>query len=63
MEFVIIVIAAFVVCAYLGVKQIIDLARYKHEEELNDAFTNGYEWGKIAERENVIHVDAVLIDE
>lgn len=63
METMIICAIASIVCIYLGIKQIIDIRRYKHEEELNDAFTSGYEWGKIAECENVIHVDAVLIEE
>ena len=63
METMIICAIASIICIYLGIKQVIDILRYKHEDVLNDAFTSGYEWGKLAERENVIHVDAVLIEE
>lgn len=63
MENMIICAIAGIVCIYLCIMQIIDLRRYKHEENLEDAFANGYEWGRIAERENINHVDAVLIEE
>lgn len=46
METMIICAIASIICIYLGIKQIIDILRYKHEEELNDAFTSGYEWAR-----------------
>lgn len=63
METMIVCAITGIVCIYLCIMQVIDLRRYKHEENLDDAFASGYEWGRIAERENVVHVNAVLIEE
>lgn len=55
-----------IVCAvliYCAVMQVTDLIREDYETKLAEEFANGYEWGKMAERANVVHVDAVLIDE
>lgn len=52
-----------VVIIYLTVLQVTDLIKENYEKQLDEAFENGYEWGKLAERANVIHVDAVVIDE
>lgn len=54
---------ATVVIIYLTVLQVTDLIKENYEKQLDEAFANGYEWGKLAERSNVIHVDAVVIDE
>ena len=63
MENMIVCVIAGIICVYLCIMQVIDLRRYKHEEDLNDAFESGYEWGRIAEREKVVHVNAILVDE